>query len=66
MVVNMNIENETLLVEIRDLLKTLVESQKQLGNDISNLREEYKKLKEEIRLSNSVLNGLNARNEIVN
>ncbi len=62
----MNIENETLLVEIRDLLKTLVESQKQLGNDISNLREEYKKLKEEIRLSNSVLNGLNARNEIVN
>lgn len=62
----MDVENEALLIEIRDMLKMLVDGQKKLEKDIMDLKEEQKKLKEEVRLSNFVLNNINTRTEIVN
>lgn len=62
----MKYENEALLVEILDLLKTVSEEQQRIAGDIRELREEHKKLRDEVRLSNLVLNNITARNEIIN
>lgn len=60
------VKNNELLIEIRDLLKVMTEDQQKLVNDVRELRSENKKLREEIRLSNIVLNNIAARNEILN
>ncbi len=54
------------LAEIRDLLKIMAEDQQKLVKDIRELKNENKKLRDEIRLSNFVLNNIAARNEIIN
>jgi hypothetical protein len=58
--------DEALLVEIRDLLKGMSDEQQKLAKDIRELKDEHKKLKDEIRLSNFVLNNIAVRNEILN
>ena len=58
--------DNALLVEIRDLLKIMTEDQQKLVKDIRELKNENKKLRDEIRLSNFVLNNIAARNEIIN
>ena len=55
-----------LLAEIRDLLRVLTEEQQKLIADVRDLKSENKKLRDEIRLSNFVLNNIAARNEIIN
>ena len=58
--------DNALLIEIRDLLKIMAEDQQKLVKDIRELKNENKKLRDEIRLSNFVLNNITARNEIIN
>lgn len=58
--------DEALLAEIRDLLKIMSDEQQKLVKDIRELRDEHKKLKDEIRLSNFVLNNISVRNEMMN
>ncbi|NLD48331.1 MAG: hypothetical protein GX660_14245 [Clostridiaceae bacterium] len=55
-----------IFLEIRDLLKVLVDENEKLTNTVNELKEEQKKLQEEIRIQNVVLNSLPARNEILN
>ena len=62
----MSSEYDSLLMEIRDLLKIMEEEQRKLSGEIKELKDEQKKLKEEIRLSNIVLNNISLRNEIIN
>ena len=59
-------DDNALLVEIRDLLKIMAEDQQRLVKDIRELKNENRKLRDEIRLSNFVLNNITARNEIIN
>ncbi len=59
-------DDNALLVEIRDLLKVVADEQQKLAKDIRDLKDEHKKLKDEIKLSNLVLNNIAARNEILN
>lgn len=62
----MNMDDAALLIEIRDLLKVVADSQKRLEQSIIDLKEEHRKLKEEVKLSNFVLNNINIRTETVN
>lgn len=62
----MSMEDGALLAEILDLLKVVVDGQKRLEQSIIELKEENKKLKEEIKLSNFVLNNISIRTETVN
>lgn len=54
------------LIEIMDMLKVIADGQQQLEKEVRELREEQKKLKEEVKLSNFVLNNISLRNEIIN
>jgi hypothetical protein len=63
---NRTSSNNTILVEIRDLLRVISEEQQQLLSDINDLREEQQKLHEEIKTSNYVLGNIALRSEIVN
>ena len=58
--------DNALLVEIRDLLKLMTEDQQKLIDDVRELKNENKKLRDEIRMSNFVLNNIAARSEIIN
>jgi hypothetical protein len=58
--------DNSLLLEIRDLLKVLTEEQKHLATEIRELKTEQKKIHEDIKLNNFVLNNINLRNEIMN
>lgn len=62
----MNVTDHSVLMEIRDLLKTVASAQEELMKELNMLKEEQKKLQEEVRLNNFVLNGITLRNEIVN
>lgn len=62
----MKYENEALLVELLNMLKNVSEEQQRIANDIRELREEHKKLRDEVRLSNFVLSNISVRNEIIN
>jgi hypothetical protein len=62
----MNEFDNNLLLEIRDLLKVLTEEQRNLVEEIRVLKTEQKKIHEDIKLNNFVLNNINFRNEIVN
>ena len=62
----MGFDKDALLVEVRDLLKIVADEQQKLLNDIRELKDEHRKLREEVRLNNFVLNNITARNEIIN
>ena len=62
----MSTGNESMLMEIRDLLKLVTEEQRKLTSEIRELKDEQRRLKEEVRLNNIVLNNISIRNEILN
>jgi cell division septum initiation protein DivIVA len=62
----MGYDKDALLVEVRDLLKIVADEQQKLLNDIRELKDEHRKLREEVRLNNFVLNNITARSEIIN
>ena len=60
-----NVQN-SMLLEIHEMLKVISDKQDQLMENVKELREGQKRLQEEIKLNNLVLNTLPLRNEIVN
>jgi len=52
--------------EIKEMLKILINDNKKILADLREIREEQKKLHEEIRTQNIVLNSLPIRSEILN
>jgi hypothetical protein len=58
--------NESLLMEIRDLLNLVSEEQRKLASEIRELKDEQRRLKEEVRMNNIVLNNISLRTEILN
>ena len=54
------------LAEIRDMIKILTEKQDLLVQEINQLKEDQRKLMEEVRISNFVLNNITMRSEILN
>lgn len=52
--------------EIRDALKLLQERQELILTEIRELKQDQKKLQEEVKISNFVLNNISHRNEIIN
>ena len=58
--------NAKTLAEIHEMLKIVIDSQKQIIESVNEIRTEQKKIYEEIRLSNFVLNNITMRNEILN
>jgi hypothetical protein len=57
---------EKIFTELRDMLKVLIDENEKLTNTVNELKEEQKKLQEEIKIQNIVLNSLPIRNEILN
>jgi hypothetical protein len=55
-----------ILNEILEVLKVLADGQEQLLSSVKELREEQKKLYNEIRLNNMVISSFPVRNEIIN
>ncbi|MCX7747523.1 MAG: hypothetical protein N2645_11655 [Clostridia bacterium] len=62
----MKSDQMTMLSEIRDMLRVLVDGQEKLLHSVNVLMEEQRKLHEEVRYSNFVLNSITSRNEIIN
>ena len=62
----MNEQDNKILLEIRSMLKIMMEEQKQMLENILELKSEQKKIQEEVKLNNFVLNNINLRNEILN
>lgn len=56
----------SVLQELRDMLKILGERQESLIKDINELKDNQRKLEEEVRLSNFVLNNFSFRSELIN
>jgi len=52
--------------EIRAMLKILIDDNKKILESLREIKEEQKKLHEEIRIQNIVLNSLPIRTEIIN
>lgn len=52
--------------EIRAMLKILIDDNKKIMESLREIKEEQKKLHEEIRIQNIVLNSLPIRTEIIN
>lgn len=52
--------------EIKAMLKILIDDNKKILGSLSEIKEEQKKLHEEIRIQNIVLNSLPIRTEIIN
>lgn len=59
-------QNASVLMEIREMLKLVSDRQLQLMEEINMLKEDQKKLLEEMRISNFVLNNITVRSEILN
>ncbi|RXE60068.1 hypothetical protein [Acetivibrio mesophilus] len=59
-------EDRLAINDIREMIKVLIEENERLVNTINELKEEQKKLQEEIKIQNIVLNSLPIRNEILN
>ncbi len=59
-------EYSAILNEIHEVLKSLADGQAQLLETIRELREEQKKLYNEIRTYNSAINNIPIRTEIIN
>jgi hypothetical protein len=58
--------NISIAAEIRAALKSIEERQELILAEIHELRLDQKKLHEEVRISNFVLNNISLRNEIIN
>ncbi len=52
--------------DIEDMLKLVLDNSKKILECLSELKEEQKKLQEEIKIQNIVLNSLPIRTEIIN
>jgi hypothetical protein len=63
--VNMD-ELKSILVEIREMLKVLSDRQEYIMKNIDELKEQNKKLSEEVKINSFVLNNITPRNEIIN
>ncbi len=62
----MNSNSEAVLIEMHEMMKTMMEEQKQLAESIKELKAEQRKLQEEIRISYFVLNNIPLRSELDN
>lgn len=54
------------LLEIHEMLKVLISEQEKLVKSVSELKNEQKKLQDEVKVKNFVLNNINTRSEIIN
>lgn len=59
-------ENAESYVEIKEMLKLVLEDNKRIIEHLNELKEEQKRIQEEIRIQNIVLNSLPIRTEIIN
>lgn len=59
-------ENTDSYVEIKEMLKLVLEDNKRIIEHLNELKEEQKRIQEEIRIQNIVLNSLPIRTEIIN
>jgi DNA gyrase/topoisomerase IV subunit A len=59
-------ELKSILVEIREMLKVLSDRQEYIMKNIDELKEQNKKLSEEVKINSFVLNNITPRNEIIN
>lgn len=59
-------ENMESYDEIKAMLKILIDDNKKILESLREIKEEQKKLHEEIRIQNIVLNSLPIRTEIIN
>lgn len=59
-------EDRLAINELKEMIKVLIGENERLASNISELKEEQKKLQEEIKIQNIVLNSLPIRNEILN
>jgi hypothetical protein len=66
MVIIMKKDNIGSFDEIKAMLKILIDDNKKLLASLQEIKEEQKKLHEEIRIQNIVLNSLPIRTEIIN
>ncbi len=58
--------NTAALNEIREMLKEIAEGQNEILSAVMELREEQKRLFEEIRISNSGIISIPVRSELIN
>lgn len=56
----------SILMEIRDMLKVLTEEQDKLMKSMKELKDEQKRLFDEIRINNFVINNIIPRSETIN
>jgi len=59
-------ECSLILKEIREMLKVLVDGQERLLKSMNDLREEQKRLYDEVKSNNLVLNNISLRGEVLN
>lgn len=59
-------QEKTILNELKKMIQILIEENEKLSVAVSELKEEQKKMQEEIKIQNIVLNSLPARTEILN
>ncbi|MEN8905872.1 MAG: hypothetical protein ABF289_07940 [Clostridiales bacterium] len=59
-------ELKSVLVEIREMLQVLSDRQEYIMKNIDELKEQNKKLSEEVKINSFVLNNITPRNEIIN
>ncbi|WP_010247491.1 hypothetical protein [Acetivibrio cellulolyticus] len=59
-------ENTESFDEIKGMIKLLLDDSKKILESLNELKEEQKKLQEEIKIQNIVLNSLPIRTEIIN
>lgn len=59
-------QEKTTLNELKKMIQILIEENEKLNVAVSELKEEQKKMQEEIKIQNIVLNSLPARTEILN
>jgi hypothetical protein len=64
--IDMKKENTDSYVEIKEMLKLVLEDNKRIIEHLNELKEEQKRIQEEIRIQNIVLNSLPIRTEIIN
>ncbi|MDQ2085019.1 hypothetical protein RBH29_01020 [Herbivorax sp. ANBcel31] len=59
-------QEKIMLDELKEMIKVLIEENDKLKVTVGELKEEQKKMQEEIKIQNIVLNSLPARTEILN
>jgi ubiquinone biosynthesis protein COQ9 len=62
----MNKTDKILIEELKDMVKVMVEQQELLLKELKDIKVEHKKLKEEVELSNFVLNNISVSKPVVN